>query len=109
MNLVRTFLGNRLKILMDALNGKATEHTTVKKQSGTEALKQLSYSTQLSMKFFLLINVKMPSNVGISTFMSMKNYILDISEPEKKNTEFLCKTLCIHYTYEHLKCHAQLS
>ena len=40
-------------------------------------------STQLSMKFFLLINVEMPTIVGISTFMSRKNNILGLSEPEK--------------------------
>ena len=34
--------------------------------------------------FFLLINVEMPTAVGISTFMSMKNSILGLSEPEKK-------------------------
>ena len=36
------------------------------------------------MKFFLLINVKMPTIVGILTFMSGKNSILGLSEPEKK-------------------------
>ena len=35
------------------------------------------------MKFFLLINVKMPTIVGILTFMSGKNSILDLSEPKK--------------------------
>ena len=34
--------------------------------------------TQLSMKFFLLINVKMPTIVGILTFMSRKNSILGL-------------------------------
>ena len=37
--------------------------------------------------FFLLINVKMPTPVGILTFMSGKISILDLSEP--KITEFL--------------------
>ena len=37
-------------------------------------------STQLSMKFFLLINVKMPT---ILTFMSGKNSIICLSEPNK--------------------------
>ena len=32
---------------------------------------------------FLLINVKMPTIVGILTFMSRKNSILGLSEPEK--------------------------
>ena len=38
------------------------------------------------MKFFLLINVKMPTItiVGILTFMNRKNSILGLSEPEKK-------------------------
>ena len=33
--------------------------------------------------FFLLINVKMPTDVGILTYMSRKNSIISISEPEK--------------------------
>ena len=40
-------------------------------------------STQLSMKFFLLITVKMPTIVGIFTLMSMKNIVLGLSEPER--------------------------
>ena len=32
--------------------------------------------------FFLLINVEMPTVVGISTFMSRKCSILGLSEPE---------------------------
>ena len=35
-----------------------------------------------SMKIFLLINVKMPTVVGILTFVSGKNSILGISEPK---------------------------
>ena len=62
--------------------------------------KTFSCSTQLSMKFFLLI--KMPTIVRTLTFMSMKNSILDSSDSEK--AEFLD----ILYTYEHLKFHAQL-
>ena len=50
-------------------------------QSGPEVIKLFSCSTQLSMKFFLLINVKMPTIVGILTFMSGKNSILDLPEP----------------------------
>ena len=55
------------------------------------------------MKFFLLINVKMPTTVGILTFMSGKSNILGLSEPKKK-AKFLD-----FVTYEHLKFHAQLS
>ena len=46
-------------------------------------MKFFSCSTQLSMLFLLLINVEMPTIVGISTFMSRKNSILGLSEPEK--------------------------
>ena len=42
--------------------------------------------TQLSMEFFLLINVKMPTIVRILIFMSRKDDSLSISEP--KNAEF---------------------
>ena len=48
---------------------------------GPKVLKKYSCSTPLSMKFFLLINVKMPTTVGILTFMSKKNGILGLSEP----------------------------
>ena len=44
---------------------------------GPNVIKLLSCSTQLSMKFFLLINVEMPTIVG------RKNSILGSSEPEK--------------------------
>ena len=50
---------------------------------GPEVIKLFSCSTQLSMKFFLLINVKMPTIVGILTFMSGKNNILGLSETKK--------------------------
>ena len=73
---------------------------------GSEVIKLFSCPTQLNMKFFLLlnvkmptvvgiltftsmkkifflINVKMPTIVGILTFMSMKNSILGLSEPGK--------------------------
>ena len=50
---------------------------------GPEVIKLFSCSTQLSTKFFPLINVKMPTTVGILTFMSRKNSILGLSEPEK--------------------------
>ena len=40
-------------------------------------------STQLSMIFFLHINVRMPTIVGISTFISRKNSIQGSSETDK--------------------------
>ena len=52
------------------------------------------------MKFFMLINIEMP----ILKFMSKKNSIKGLAEPEK-NAEFLDMV----YTYEHFKFHAQLN
>ena len=40
---------------------------------GPKVIKHFPCSTQLSMKFILLINVKMPTIVGILTFISMIN------------------------------------
>ena len=48
--------------------------------SGPEVIKLFSCSTQLSMKFSPLINVKMPTIVGILTCMSGKNNILGLTE-----------------------------
>ena len=45
--------------------------------SGFELINIISCSTQLSM-IFMLINV-----VGISTFMSRKNSLIGLSEPEE--------------------------
>ena len=43
---------------------------------GPEVIKLFSYSTQLSMKFFVLINIKMPTIVGILIFISRKKFML---------------------------------
>ena len=72
-------------------------------QPGPEVIKPYPCSTQLSMNFFVLINVILPTTVGILTFMSRKNSILVLYEPDK------CRISCYFYTYEHLKFHAQLS
>ena len=50
---------------------------------GPEVIKHFSSSAQVSMKFVLLINVQMPTIVGIFTFISKKNSILGLPEPEK--------------------------
>ena len=44
-----------------------------RERAGPEVIKLFSYSTQLSIKLILLINVKMPTIVGILTFISMIN------------------------------------
>ena len=50
---------------------------------GSEVIKLFSCSPQLSMKFFLLKNIKMPTIVGTLTFMIKKNRIIGLSEPGK--------------------------
>ena len=78
---------------------------TEARSPGPEVIKHFSCSTQLSMKFFLLINIKMPTIVGILTFMSGKNSILGFSEPIQSWIYWYM----YFYTYEHLKFHAKLS
>ena len=48
-------------------------HSSVCVRSRPEVIKLFSCSTQVIMKFILLINVKMPTTVGILTFISRIN------------------------------------
>ena len=50
---------------------------------GPKVIKLFPCSTRLNMKIFLLINIKMPTIVGILTIMGRKNNTLGLSEPEK--------------------------
>ena len=78
------FLMHRLKCLLLTMvlsnqGGKRKENVKVSNdqelvQSGPEVIKHFSCSTQLRLKFILLINVKMPTIVGILTFMSGINF-----------------------------------
>ena len=72
-------------------------------KSGLEVIKLFSCSTQLSMKFIMLISVKMPTMVGIFTFISMIN---TTSERLKARNFFICRYFSF---YEQLKFCAQLS
>ena len=45
----------------------------IRLKPGLGVIKLFSCSTQLNMKFILLINVKMPTIVGILTFISRIN------------------------------------
>ena len=60
-------------------------------------------STQLSMKFIMLIHVKMPTVVGFLTFISMIN---TTTEGLKASTVFLFQHISF---YKQLKFDAQLS
>ena len=70
---------------------------------GPEVIKLFPCSTQLSTKFILLINVEMPTIVGILTLISMIN-----TTPERLNARnfFICRYFSF---YEQLKFCAQLS
>ena len=74
-----------------------------KHETGPKVIKLFLCSTQLSTKFILLINVKMPTIVGILTFISMINII---SERLEARNFFIC---CHFSLYELLKFHALLS
>ena len=52
---------------------RSNEHMHAVVDPGPKVKKLFSYTTQLSMKFILLINVKMPTIVGILTFISLIN------------------------------------
>ena len=70
---------------------------------GPEVITLFSCSTQLSTKFILLINVKMPTIVGILTFISMIN----TTSERLKARNFL---ICWYFSfYEQLKFRAQSS
>ena len=72
-------------------------------KTGPEVIKLFSCSTQLSTKFIQLINVKIPTIVGILTFSSMIN---TTSERLKARDFFICQYFSF---YDQLKIHAQLS
>ena len=57
------------------------DHRRSEEDQAPRVIKLFSCSTQLSMKFSPHINVKMPTDVGILTFMSGKNNILGLTEP----------------------------
>ena len=62
---------------------------------GPKVIKLFSCSTQLSLKFFLVINVKMPTTVGILTLVSGKNSILGLSEPKKSLISYILTLISI--------------
>ena len=87
----------RCPILFTAFDG---HHMS---ESGPEVKKLFSCSAQLRLKLILLINVKMPTIVGILTFISRINDRLWRSKP----------SISIYFglfgIYEQFKFHAQLS
>ena len=72
-------------------------------RSGPEVIRQISCSIQLRIKFIMLINVKMPTIVGILKCMSMMN---TTCARLKSSAVIILQHLNFH---EQLKFHAQLS
>ena len=73
--------------------------------TGSEVIKLISCSAQLRLKFIPLINVKMPTIVGILTSMSRINYWLSSFKPPIFHIQYLG----YFYIFEQLRFHAQLS
>ena len=71
-------------------------------RTGAEGIKLFSCSTQLSTKFILFINVKMPTIIGILTLISMIN---TTSSRLKARNFFICQYFSF---YEQLKFCAKL-
>ena len=63
---------------IDGRTGPEVEHEILNthKYKNIKKIKLLSSSYKTRMLFFRLINVEMPTIVGISTFMSRKNFML---------------------------------
>ena len=84
-------------------NFKFRSGLSLRLRPGPEVIKHFSCSTQLSITFIMLINVKMPTKVGILTFLRMIN---KTSESLKARKVFNFQ----HFSfYEQLKVRAQLS
>ena len=75
----------------------------ISSRPGPKVIKLFSYSTQLSTKFIMLINVKITTIFGILTFISMIN---TLSERYTARNVLICQYFSF---YEQLKFRAQLS
>ena len=63
--------GEYLSLDVKRLDFVASEQQ--RSRPGCKVIKHYSCSTQMSMKFIMLINIKLPTTVGILIFMSMIN------------------------------------
>ena len=72
------------------MNNKGADQTA-DVQPGPGVIKLFSYSTQLSTKFILLMNVKMPTIGGILTFISM------INTTSERLKDFICRFCLIRF------------
>ena len=67
-----------------------------------EVINLFPCSTQLNMKFIMLINVKMPTIVGILAFISMKNTTSGVKRQEKYSRFSI-------YEHDKVSCSVELS
>ena len=95
----RLSLGFLIELSIQHSNENKGRANYEKRTSGPEVKKLFSCSTQLSMIFFLLIYVKMPTIVGILTCMSGKNIILGLTEPKKTPTFLILFILMSIYNF----------
>ena len=65
--------GNKTSLM---LNSAENEICSAYKNINTNNLNFIPAKQKLSMKFFLLINIKMPTIVGILIFINRKNFML---------------------------------
>ena len=81
----------------------AHHHISEDEKAGSKIIHvtHLSCSPQLSMKLIMLINVKMPTIVGILTFISMINMLINVKMPIL--VDILTFTSMINTTSESLK------
>ena len=70
--------------LLFMLNSAENEICSAYKELKYQQLKLSSCTAELSMRFFLLINIKMPTVVGILIFISRRNFMLNRVEYETK-------------------------
>ena len=88
----RRFAGGPMVVLCRMLTGYQNPPTcflVINVKSGPEVIKEISYSTQLSTKFHLLIKTRIPTHEEVSCLKSLRccNYTMPINvniyEPDK--------------------------
>ena len=85
------------------LSGILSARQAVWTRSGIKVIQLFTCSTHLLMKFIMLINVKMPTVVGILTFIGRIN----ITSESFKQEKIIISTM-YNFTFDGLKFNAQL-
>ena len=101
----KSFITSGTSYLIHIVHGKGCQCEVHISRPGPENIKLISCSAQLRLKLILLINVKMSTMVGISTFISRINFRL--WQYKLNFNHFWLFHLQLYY--EQFKFHAQLS